>query len=369
MAIDAKQFHCPNCYADLKFDPTLQHFTCEYCRSTFTEAEVTDFMLRYMEQEQQYSGLEEGQLPAEPEITEAERREREKFNEETQLYSCPSCGAEIISDGNTAASFCYYCHNPVILKGRVDGMYRPSMVLPFVFDKDAAVNYFNEWARSKFFIPKDLISTAQLDKLTGLYVPFWVAKSSTSSKLEAIGENIRSWTSGNYRYTETKRYRVVREATINYEGVPADGSKKIDDLLMESIEPYNYAEAKPFNMAYLSGFYADKYDVDKEQVFPRIQDRMYSNNGRLLESTTNYSALVSKQQFNRTDTLSWDYMLLPVWFMTFEYKGKMWEYAVNGQSGKVAGELPVSKGKLTAFCILIAALITLAIFFGGYFLA
>ena len=368
MAIDAKQFHCPNCYADLKFDPAVQRFTCEYCRSSFSEAEVTDFMRRYMEQEQQYSDLEEGQLPPEPEMSEEERRDRESFNEETQLYSCPSCGAEIISDGNTAAAFCYYCHNPVILKGRVDGRYRPSMVLPFEFDKDMAVQHFHSWAKSKWFIPKDLISAAQIDKLTGLYVPFWVARSSTSSRMEAIGENRRSWTSGNYRYTETKRYRVVREATINYEGVPADGSQKIDDLLMESIEPFDYTRARPFNMAYLSGFYADKYDVAKEQVFPRIKQRMFTNNGTMLDSTTNYMALTARRQLDRIDTLSWDYMMLPVWFMTFDYKGKLWEYAVNGQSGKAAGELPVSKGKLAAFCILIASLIILAVFLGGYFL-
>ena len=120
-------------------------------------------------------------------------------------------------------------------------------------------------------------------------------------------------------------------------------------------------------MAYLSGFYADKYDVDKEQVLPRIQQRMYLNNGKMLDATTSYQTLASRRQYDKTEALSWDYMLLPVWFMTFDYKGKLWEYAVNGQSGKVAGELPISKGKLAAFCAVIALLVTLLIFFGGYF--
>ena len=365
MTSEAKQFHCPNCYADLKFSPGQQNFACEYCRSSFTEAEVIEFQRRYMEQEQQYDP-NRGQMPPEMEMNDAERRERERFQEETNLYSCPSCGAEIMSDANTAAAFCYYCHNPVILKGRVDGMYRPSMVLPFGFDKDMAVNHFKTWAKSKWFIPKDLVSSVQIEKLTGLYVPFWVAHSTTSSRIEAIGEDIRSWTSGNYRYTETKSYRVIRDARINYEGVPADGSQKIEDLLMEAIEPFDYTQARPFNMAYLSGFYADKYDVDKEQVLPRIQQRMYENNARMLESTVHHNRITSKRQFDRTDALSWDYMLLPVWFMTFDYKGKLWEYAVNGQSGKVAGELPIDKGKLAAVCLLVSLLAALAIFFGGY---
>lgn len=368
MGTEAKQFHCPNCYADLKFSPDQQNFTCEYCRSSFTEAEVLDYQRRYMETEQQYQ-TDEGQMPPSPDITDEEKREREQFNEETMLYSCPSCGAEIMADANTAAAFCYYCHNPVILKGRVDGMYRPSMVLPFGFDKDKAVEAYKKWAGSKWFIPRNLTSSIQIEKLTGLYVPFWVARSATSSRLEAVGENIRSWTSGGYRYTETKRYRVVREASISYEGVPADGSQKIEDLLMEAIEPFDYTKARPFNMAYLSGFYADKYDVDKEQVLPRIQQRMYSNNAAMLESTIHYNRLTSRRQFDRTDTLSWDYMLLPVWFMTFDYKGKLWEYAVNGQSGKVAGELPVDKRKLALVCAAIGLLVAILVLLGGYFLS
>ena len=366
MASEAKQFHCPNCLADLKFSPTGQNFVCEYCKSTFTEAQVMEVQRKYMDLESYYQD-DIGQMPPEMQMDDRERKNRERFQEETNLYSCPSCGAEIISDANTAAAFCYYCHNPVILKGRVDGMYRPSMVLPFAFDKDNAVEYFNNWAKKKWFVPKTLFSQAQLEKLTGLYVPCWVARSTTSCRMEAVGENVRTWTSGGYRYTEKTRYKVVRDAAIDYEGVPADGSQKIEDLLMEAIEPFDYKKAKPFDMAYLSGFYADKYDVDKEQVLPRIQQRMYLNNGKMLDATTSYQTLASRRQYDKTEALSWDYMLLPVWFMTFDYKGKLWEYAVNGQSGKVAGELPISKGKLAAFCAVIALLVTLLIFFGGYF--
>ncbi len=365
MTSEAKQFHCPNCYADLKFSPGQQNFACEYCRSTFTEAEVLAFQRKYEEQEAQYDPYR-GQMPPAGQMDDAERRERERFQEETNLYSCPSCGAEIISDANTAAAFCYYCHNPVILKGRVDGMYRPSMVLPFGFDKEMAVDKFTTWAKGKFFAPKNLTSSMQIEKLTGLYVPFWVAHSTTASRMEAIGENVRSWTSGNYRYTETKSYQVIRDARVDYKGIPADGSQKIEDQLMEAIEPFDYRQARPFNMAYLSGFYADKYDVEKEQVLPRIQQRMYANNGKILDASTHYQRLVSRRQFDRTDTLSWDYMMLPVWFMTFDYKGRLWEYAINGQSGKVAGELPIDNKKLGIVCALVGLLVALLVFFGGY---
>ena len=363
MNSEAKQFHCPNCNADLKFFPDKQKFACEYCRGEFTETELLAFMNQQQELEEQYR--QDG-MPPESSLTQEEQEQQRTFEEENKLYSCPSCGAEIMSDANTAASFCYYCHNPVILKGRVDGKYRPVKVLPFAFDRDKAVDTFRTWAKSKMFLPRDLLSSAQLEKLTGLYVPFWVANASTSSHVEALGENVRHWTQGNYRYTEVSQYHVVRDAGIEYEGVPADGSQKIEDQLMEAIEPFDYTQAKPFNMAYLSGFFADKYDVDKEQMLPRIKQRMFRNNQEMIDKTISYTTVRNRRQNDRVDTLNWQYMLLPVWFMTFEYKGTLWEYAVNGQSGKVAGQLPISLKKLLATCIGVGSLIAGAILGGGY---
>ena len=366
MSNDAKTFHCPHCGADLKFSPDKQRFDCEYCRSEFTEAEVIAFQERQQEiYDEYYQG--EDYVPPEDELSQEEVYERNAFEEESRLYSCPSCGAEIVSDENTAASFCYYCHNPVILKGRVDGQYRPSMVLPFEFDRDKAEDIFKKWAKSKLFAPKDLTSSMQIEKLTGLYVPFWVANSSTSTHLEAFAENYRHWTSGDYRYTETSHYKVERDINVSYEGIPADGSKKIEDALMEAIEPFDYNHAKPFNMAYLSGFFADKYDVDKERMLPRIKERMFVNNTAIVNETVHYQSVRNRKQNDKINTLSWRYMLLPVWFMTFNYKGRIWEYAINGQSGKVAGQLPVSPIKRALGCILGGLAVAALIFGGGYF--
>ena len=365
MSTEAKQFHCPHCNADLKFFPEKQKFACEYCRSEFTEEELDAYLAKQQEIYEEYY-QDENYVPPEEEPSQEEINERNSFEEESRLYSCPSCGAEIVSDENTAASFCYYCHNPVILKGRVDGQYRPSMVLPFKIERDEAVNIFKTWARSKFFAPKDLTSSMQIEKMTGLYVPFWVANSSTATHVDAFAENRRHWTSGNYRYTETSHYKIVRDIRVDYEGVPGDGSKKIEDALMEAIEPFEYREAKPFNMAYLSGFFADKYDVDKERMLPRIKERMFENNTKVVNDTIHYQTVRSKSQSNKVNTLSWRYMLLPVWFMTFNYDGRIWEYAINGQSGKIAGELPISMPKLAIGCILGGLAAAAAIFFGGY---
>ena len=365
--MDAKTYDCPNCGANLQFDPESQKFCCEYCNGSFTESEVLNYAQQVLEYERQ-----KHEMPKEEEPTDDQQRDMDEFSENTRLYQCPGCGAQIVADVNTAASFCYYCHNPVILKGRVDGVFKPSMVLPFGFDREKAEEYFNDWAGKKFFVPKDLKSKKQIEKMTGLYVPFWVADAVNKMHFTGQGKVVRSWSSGSYRYTNTKIYDIVRDMTIEYDGVPGDGSRKIEDSLMEAIEPFDYTAAKDFNMAYLSGFYADKYDVEKEEMYPRIYDRMFRNSCKEVNATCHYSSVSGKKYDNKVSNLRWHYMLLPVWFMTFDYKGKLWEYAINGQTGKISGELPIDKKKLVfgqigmGLLFFVIALI-LGYFIGGLF--
>lgn len=348
--MEAIEYKCPNCDADLKFDPESQKLSCEFCLSSFTEDELKKINEAY----------------GETTPTEAEIQTQNEFEEHTNLYHCASCGAQIMCDDQQTALFCYYCHNPVILSGKLTGDYKPSKLIPFKFTKDRALETFRNWVQKKTFLPDDFKSEQQLDKLTGLYVPFWIADCNVKADFTAVGKNNRSWTSGNYRYTETKEYNVVRRGNITVNGIPADGESKIEDLLMESIEPFNYDELQPFSMTYLTGFYADKYDVDKAQVFPRIQTRASQAGKKVIrDSIGSYSSLaVSSEQYNILKT-DWEYMMLPVWFMTYNYNNKIYEFAINGQTGKLAGTPPLDKAKLRMFCTALGIGITAAIYLLG----
>lgn len=354
--MEAIQYKCPNCGGELKFDPGKQQFGCEYCRSLFSEAEI----------KQVCKENEETDLSRSPE----ELQQEQEFAEHSNLYECGSCGAQIVADDNTAAAFCYYCHNPVILKGRLSGEYKPGKVLPFKITKEEALHIFSGWCKKRWFLPSAFKEKQNLEKITGLYVPFWVADCNVHADLNAIGKQVKTWRSGDYRYTHTKEFAVRRMGQVGLDGIPADGSSKIEDQLMEAIEPFNYEEVQPFSMSYLSGFYADKYDVDKAGVFPRIRNRAIQGADQQIRSTIKgYSALsVTSSSMNvlRTD---WQYMLLPVWFATFKFEDKVYEFAINGQTGKQAGTPPLSKGKLAAFCAGIGVLAALITLFGGYLLA
>lgn len=335
--MDSLGYKCPNCNADIKFSAKDQRFICEYCNSSFTEQEMKD--IAALQEQQHYERPEEAQQ------TDSE------FTEHTSVYSCDSCGATIMADENTAATFCYYCHNPVILKGRVSGEFRPSYVLPFQIDRETAIGHFKEFVRKHKFLPKDFLSAGQQEKIVGLYVPFWVTDVNVNADMDALGKRIRSWTSGNYSYTETQEYALARKANVVIKGLPADGASHIDDELMEAVEPFDYSKIRPFAMQYLSGFLAEKYDMDYAKMFPRIQNRAVQASDQLVrQSMTGYSSVSVTRSDIRVMSTKWEYMLLPVWFMTYKYNDKVYEFALNGQTAKFVGEPPLSKPRLAAFC-------------------
>lgn len=343
--MDTSQYKCPNCDGELEFNPSTQEISCPFCRSSFTMETIKQI---YAEN------------PA------PQPHQADDFEEHTNVYHCTTCGADIMADDQTTATFCYYCHSPVILSGRLTGDYKPSKVIGFRVTKENALASFKSWCASKPFIPSDFKSEQQLEKMTGLYVPFWLADCNVSADYNGTGSVKRSWTSGNYRYTETKEFAVQRKANIVTTGVPADGESKIDDKLMESIEPFNYDDLKDFSMSYFTGFFADKYDVDKAGVFPNIKERVTSACKSVIRnSVTNYSSVAVHSETYNINKTDWQYIMLPVWFMTYKYNDKIYEFAINGQTGKLAGTPPLDKKKLFMASVLTGLCVVLALFLGG----
>ncbi len=343
--MEAVQYKCPNCGGELQFKPDKQAFGCDFCLSTFTEDEIKEVCEKA-----------ENSIP-DPN----EQKQQDDFAAHTMLYHCGSCGAEIITDDNQTATFCYYCHEPVILAGRISGDFKPNKVIGFRLTREDALSAFKKWCKKRIFLPKSFNTDEQLEKMTGLYVPFWVADCDVKADYSGIGKKVRSWVSGNYRYTETREYKIIRRADILASGIPADGESKIDDLLMESIEPFDYTQAKDFSMLYLSGFLADKYDVDKAGVFSRIKNRA-SQAAKITinNSIGGYTSVVPQSENYRVMDTKWQYMLLPVWFMTYKHNGEIYSFAINGQTGKLAGTPPLDKLKLGLFSLgigIIAAVI------------
>lgn len=356
------QYKCPYCGGELTFKPEEQKFGCDYCSSFFTEEEIAKL---YAETNQQ------AEKNADPDAqTLKDENDYSDFENGTRLYECNSCGAQIIAEETSAATFCYYCHNPVVLAGRLTGAYRPDYVIPFAVTREKAEEDFKKWCRKRWFLPSDFKSKQQLEKMSGVYVPFWLTSCDATASLSCIGEKKRHWTHGDYEITETSEFAIKRQGFFPFGKVPADGAKKIDDALMNAIEPYHYKDIRDFSMQYLSGFLAEKYDVPWEDVINGTKGRIHEGcKQKLHETITGYDSIKAEKMDVTYNKMKKEYALLPVWFMNYHHNGKTYSFAVNAQTGKLAGTPPLSMPKLLGFCGgLLVILCTIITLIGGMLL-
>ncbi|MCM1335815.1 MAG: hypothetical protein NC084_06860 [Bacteroides sp.] len=360
MEIKSVAYKCPACGASLEFDALTQNFVCHYCGSAFEKTELDQ---RFTDDELTDS---ERFTEEEKELAKKRGEDWEKLN---VLYSCPSCGAGIFSDSESTVSLhCHYCNSPVILAGKLSGQFRPNKLIPFVKTREQAETAFKEWSGKRFFVPKAFKSDRVLAEMKGVYVPFWLADCCVEGTLEAIATKTSSIRHGDTVTTTHREYLVERQGSLICRGVPADGSTHAADLLMENIEPFDYSKLIDFDMSYLSGHNAEKYDVGKEAVFPRIEQRVREEAISCFKaSATGYSSFkIVKSEF-KINGVNWTYALLPVWFLSYFYKDQLYCYAMNGQTGKFSGRLPINKLKL-GLCAAGAAILALLaglLFFGG----
>lgn len=351
--MSAISYKCPNCGGELKFDPGTQKFECEYCMSYFTQEEL-DASNSRMDEEK-----------------ESEREEtRGQGEAKGVIYSCPSCGAEIVTDETTAATFCYYCHNPVVFQGRVSGDFLPDRILPFQIDKKKAEQSFLEYVHKKKFVPRAFFCKEQIEKLSGVYFPYWICDGKAEGSMSAKATKVRVWRAGDLEYTETKFYQVERAGTLNFSEITKNALRKANRELVEGVQPFPLETCKSFSMGYLSGFQAQKRDQEQEEFQRIMEDEIkgYSKN-MLRDSISGYATVNPERLDVRIRDLEWSYVLLPVWTVTYKGKnGQIYYYAMNGATGKVCGKLPVDYGKVAFLFLAVFLPLLLLGMLGGYLL-
>ena len=335
-----KELECPCCGGTLHFDSKSQEIVCPYCDSHFS----VDSLKQYSDD--LASDKEEDVSWDESTVQSYSSQEMKGM----KVYSCESCGGEIIVDETTSSTCCPYCGNNVLVSKQLSGDLKPNRVIPFKNGKDDVMDSLKKFFRKKPLLPSSFSKENVIEEIKPLYVPYWVFDADVDGKVRFKGETTRKWSDANYDYKETKFYSLVRGGTIAFDHVPVDGSQKLDDKLMESIEPFNYNEAVEFNAGYLAGFAADRYDVSKEVTFNRATQRFREGTIQAfrndIKGYNNVSLEDSNLQLSNTNAI---YALYPVWILNSKWKEKSYRFAVNGQTGKVAGDLPISPLKFTLF--------------------
>lgn len=329
-------YKCPCCGAALVWGSKEQELVCEYCDNTFTEAQLKEIL------EEENKKVQE---------VNAAWNEEEQEQEEIQLngmkvHICQSCGGEIIGDENSVATECVYCGSPTILTENISGVNRPKYIIPFKMDKKTAKERLKEFYKGKRLLPKEFSNKKHIDSIKGVYVPFWLFDCDADADITYKANRTHFWSDSNYDYTKTDHYMLKRKGKLSFEKIPVDASSKMDDAYMDSIEPFNYKQLVEFSEKYLSGYYADKYDVSLDASAPRANERVKrSTEDRFRDTVHGYESVFAESSRINVKNGKAEYTMLPVWLLSKKYKDKIYTFAMNGQTGKIVGELPIDKSK------------------------
>ena len=364
----ADTIKCPNCGSNLKFNPETQKLGCDFCGASFDPALFEDNVRELTEDEAKAKQAAQAQPESHPATSEPQPVEEVKTevseaigpSEQAQTgaasasvqgeqveFICNSCGARVVTDKNTSATFCAFCGSPALVGQRLTNEFKPQYMIPFKVSRKKAEEAFLKWAGGGKWTPFGFVSKENVQKLTGLYVPFWLFDIKSHIDIEASAEDI----SYSGSYCTTKYYELTRQGDAEWKNIPLDGETRIDDKLMEAIEPFNFDKMIPYDYNYIPGFFADRYDQDAQALAKRATERGIAGMDQVIKSSIGKKYDRHRITKNRSTITSMaaNYALLPVWFMAYKYHNKMYYFAMNGQTGEVAGKVPVSTIKKTGF--------------------
>ena len=354
---ELQEYKCPCCGGAIEFDSSVQKMKCPYCDTEF-EMET----LRSYDDELKNQGTDDMSWE-----TQAGTEWQEGETEGLRVYVCKSCGGEIVGDENTGATSCPYCGNPVIMMGQFSGDLKPDYVIPFKLDKKAAKEGLTKHLQGKPLLPKVFKDENHIDEIKGVYVPFWLFDTDVRANMRYKATRVRTWSDSDYRYTETSFFSVQRNGTIGFERVPVDGSTQMPDDLMESIEPFNFSDAVDFQTAYLAGYLADKYDVTADDSIERANQRVKVSTEQAFQSTVQGYATVTPDGGSiQLKNGVVKYALYPVWLLSTSWQGENYIFAMNGQTGKFVGDLPVDNGLFWKWFGSLAGIISVVAFIVTY---
>ena len=309
-------FGCPDCGADMAYDIKLGKLRCGHCGHCEDIQEDCDLW-------------------------------KEPKKEFTDGLYCVNCGGELTVNEKNCALHCEYCGTPLVITDRLAGQWRPVYVLPFELDREQAETSFKRWCGSGLFSPRGFKSAKNIQHLQPRYIPYWLYDLDTTVDMEGTATRVRVYTRGETEYTETKFYHVSRRMRLEYRQVPYDASKEMDDTVMKKLEPYRHDELKSFQMPYLAGFQADQGDYSAGELEPQVKERVKSRAFDQVESTiSGYTTVSIERQHIQYDRIRSDYAYFPAWFISYRYRDSDFLFAMNGQTGKVIGTPPISRGKV-----------------------
>ena len=331
-------YACPNCGANIKFDPATQLMKCEYCG---TEILPTDHMFNRSAEEEKGIDLDAAPSKEAEKDGQEEPDEREEY--EVTYYTCPQCGGELITEDTTAATFCSYCGSSNILEMRVGKEKKPDYIIPFKITKDDCVREYKKTLNRAIFAPNDFRKDETIERFRGIYMPYWVYDVKAEGTINSRGKVQKR--RGDYIYTS--HYAVESDVDIDYNGFSYDASSSFEDRLSEAIAPFDIKDSTEFRSSYLSGFYADTSDVDNSLYGNDAKQVVLSDAAKNIFASPEYSkhgvsaADIAASLEKKGAKTTAKFGMFPVWFLSNKNGDRVSYAVVNGQTGKVAMDIPI----------------------------
>lgn len=333
-------YKCPNCGGALKYDPASKKMICEYCISYFEPEEVSVKTETGKDvQEEIAAGSEAAQL-----------NDLDDDYMECNIYSCTSCGGELMVNGLETSTFCAYCGQPTIVFNRVSKELKPKYIIPFSVAKEQAITLIRDKFNSGFFVP-DEIKNFETERIKGIYIPYWLCDMDYSDK-QSLRGRVGSGKNAKTRY-------FYRAARTSFKNMTLDASYRLSDETSQRLEPYDMHALEEFNTGYMSGYYADRYDVNQEDIKKIALIRGKQLFDMEVKRTVKASSVQIIDNRPEIQIKELKYVLLPAWFLTFRYENEAYTFLVNGQTGKVVGGVPFYKGNVILLVSLISCIFTL----------
>ena len=331
----AESVKCPACGSNIFFRPEVQGMLCRNCGNIYHPSTLEKMGSLGYSIEHDYTG--------DNEISEDDKKRHE--------IVCNSCGATVIADENMMSTMCAFCGSPALITRRMTREFKPDYIIPFKIDKRTAENNMKQWLKTRKMTPRGFKTKSRLTKMEPFYVPFWILDCAVNTDMYGIGKK--------YTKDKTALFSVRAKANYYVKGVPFDASLKIANKLMEAIEPFDFNALIPYDYRYLPGFYADRYDQSPQDLAARATKRGMDGIDKALKGSLKgaYDRFNIKQNLSRIDSMEANYALLPVWFMSYKYRNKYYYFAMNGQTGEVAGQLPVSPVKKLMFFFIVLGIL------------
>ncbi len=372
-------FQCPSCTGPLHYEGSEGMLRCDYCGSGFTVQEIEALYADQMEQaaqagqdaQAQVAYAEQDQVDAGPEPWDFDAAGSDwgSDGQGMKAYVCPSCAAELICDATTVATSCPYCGNPTVVPSQFVGYLKPDFIMPFKLSREDAIKALKAHYKGKKLLPKAFTDQNHIEEIRGVYVPFWLFDGAADTDMRFAANRVHTERHGNQVVTTTEHFQVHRSGYVDFSGIPVDASSLMPDQHMDSIEPFDYSELKPFSPAYLPGFLANKYDVDQEECSKRADRRAANTAEQLVANTVHgYASVTPTARSIHIRRGKVSYAMLPVYLLATRWKGERFLFAMNGQTGKFIGDLPVSRERYWSWFARIALPVTAAVAALLYFL-